>query len=125
RSPLYRTAPWGVTKQSEFLNLVLVADSDLDPHDLLALGHSLEDEAGRVRTVANGPRTLDVDLLAVGNRIMDEPGLALPHPRAHERGFVLVPWNDVDPDFVVPGHGRVADLAAAIDRAGVHEEEDR
>lgn len=125
RSSVYRTAPWGVVDQPDFLNVVVVGDSDLDPHTLLALGHALEQEAGRVRTVVNGPRTLDVDLLAVGDRVSDEPALTLPHPRAHERGFVLVPWGEADPDFVLPGHGRIADLAAAIDRSGVHLQEER
>ena len=92
------------------------------PHGWLARAHELEQAAGRTREVRWGPRTLDVDVIAVDDaaRSADDPELTLPHPRAHERAFVLVPWADVDPDAVLPGHGRVADLVDLVaDRSGV------
>jgi 2-amino-4-hydroxy-6-hydroxymethyldihydropteridine diphosphokinase len=124
-SPVYETDPvGGPGDQPTYLNAVLVADTTLDPDELLALAHRVEDAHGRVRLERWGPRTLDVDLLAVGGVTSDRADLTLPHPRAHERAFVLVPWADVDPDFEVPGRGRVLDLLAALpasDRAGVRE----
>lgn len=123
-SAVYATDPvGGPPGQPGFRNAVLIADiadvadvSDpaLTPGALLARGHAIEQELGRVRAEHWGPRTLDIDLLAVGDETSDVPELLLPHPRAHERAFVLVPWADVDPDFVVPGQGRVADLLAAL-----------
>jgi 2-amino-4-hydroxy-6-hydroxymethyldihydropteridine diphosphokinase len=122
-SPVYETDPvGGPTDQPAYLNAVIVADTVLDPPGVLALAHRVEDAHGRVRVERWGARTLDVDVLAVDALTSDDPVLTLPHPRAHERAFVLVPWNDVDPDFVVPGRGRVGDLLAALpaaDRSGV------
>lgn len=119
-SPVYATDPvGGPADQPEYLNAVLVVDTDLAPLDLLRHCHDVERAAGRERTVRWGARTLDVDLLAVGATTWSDATLQLPHPRAHERAFVLVPWADVDPDFELPGHGRVADLAAAVDRTGL------
>jgi 2-amino-4-hydroxy-6-hydroxymethyldihydropteridine diphosphokinase len=122
-SPVYATDPvGGPADQPEYLNAVVVVDTDLAPLDLLRHCHQVEQAAGRARTVRWGARTLDVDLLAVGATTWSDPTLQLPHPRAHERAFVLVPWADVDPGFVLPGHGRVADLAAAADRTGLRPE---
>ncbi len=122
-SPLYETDPvGGPPGQPAYLNAVLVADSSLLPSDLLARAHAVEAEHGRERTEHWGARTLDIDLLAVGGRTAATPELMLPHPRAHLRAFVLVPWADVDPGFEVPGLGTVADLLAALpagDRLGV------
>jgi 2-amino-4-hydroxy-6-hydroxymethyldihydropteridine diphosphokinase len=122
-SPVYETDPvGGPPGQSAFLNAVLVADSASSPADLLARAHAIEQEHGRVRAERWGPRTLDIDLLAVGARTAATEELTLPHPRAHLRAFVLIPWADVDPAFEVPGLGRVADLLAALpaaDRDGV------
>lgn len=112
-SPYYATAPVGVTDQPEFLNVVALVDTTLTPADLLALCQSLEEAAGRVRGERWGPRTLDVDVIAYGDVVSSDPALTLPHPRAHERAFVLVPWLAVDPSAELPGHGRVADLVAA------------
>jgi len=117
-SPAYHTSPWGPVRQVDYLNAVVVAD---DPgrvaEDWLELAAALEQAAGRKRTVRWGARTLDVDVVVVRNGgrnvVKDDPGFTLPHPRAHERAFVLVPWADVDPGAVLPGYGRVADLAAA------------
>ncbi|GAB3484366.1 2-amino-4-hydroxy-6-hydroxymethyldihydropteridine diphosphokinase [Amycolatopsis cihanbeyliensis] len=117
-SPVYETAPWGGVEQDEFLNAVLVVESaestDRTARDWLAAGQELERRAARERTRRWGPRTLDVDIVHVPGVRSADPGLILPHPRAHQRAFVLLPWLDVEPDAVLPGHGRVADLVAAL-----------
>ena len=131
-SQAYRTAPVGGVEQADYLNAVLVVVTTLDPAALLALAHRVEADHGRdrAREVRWGPRTLDVDVLTVDVLTVDGvavdavAGVApvLPHPRAHERAFVLVPWAEVAGDEVLPGHGRVGDLAAALpaeQRAGV------
>ncbi|CAA9252515.1 MAG: 2-amino-4-hydroxy-6-hydroxymethyldihydropteridinepyrophosphokinase [uncultured Blastococcus sp.] len=118
-SPLYETPPWGPVEQPPYLNAIAVVRGDRDAAGWLARAHELEDAAGRTREVRFGPRTLDVDLVTVtvddGTPVRsDDPLLTLPHPRAHERAFVLVPWLGLDPDAVLPSHGRVADLVAAL-----------
>jgi 2-amino-4-hydroxy-6-hydroxymethyldihydropteridine diphosphokinase len=122
-SPVYATAPWGGVEQDDFLNAVAVVEDPLSrPRDWLARAHAAEVRAARSRDVRWGPRTLDVDVVDVDGVISDDPVLTLPHPRAHERAFVLVPWLDVDPDAEVAGRGRVVDLLAALpaeERAGV------
>ena len=118
-SPVVETDPVGGPEQDDFLNAVVVVDTSLPPFELLALARRAEQSRGRTREVRWGPRTLDVDVLAVGDVLDDDPELTLPHPRAHERAFVLVPWAAVDPDAVVPGRGRVADLATSLGSAGV------
>lgn len=118
-SPVVETDPVGGPDQADYLNAVVVVDTTLTPEDLLALAHRIEDAAGRAREVRWGPRTLDVDVLAVGDLTRSTADLQLPHPRAHERAFVLQPWRRVDPDFVLVGHGRVADLADAVGDSGV------
>jgi len=119
RSTLYETPPWGPVEQPPYLNAVVVVDGPRDAAGWLARAHELEQAAGRTREVRWGPRTLDVDVITVteddGTPVLsDDPALTLPHPRAHERAFVLVPWAALDPDAVLPGHGRVADLVAAL-----------
>lgn len=105
-SSLWRTAAVGGPEQPEYLNAVVLVDTALDGHGLLDLAHEVEAASGRVRDVRWGPRTLDVDLLAVDDERSDDPQLTLPHPRAHERAFVLAPWAEVDPGFVLtPAHG--------------------
>lgn len=111
-SPVYETAPVGVTDQPDFLNAVALVDTGLPPAELLALAHAVEAAAGRVRAERWGPRPLDVDLVAYGSVASDDPALTLPHPRAAERVFVLAPWLDVDPAAALPS-GAVADLLAA------------
>lgn len=108
---LYRTAPVGGVEQPDFLNAVVRVATDLSAVDLLRRGLDIEAVAGRVREIRWGPRTLDVDLVCVDGETSMTPELVLPHPRAHERGFVLVPWVDVEPEAVLDGR-RVADLAA-------------
>lgn len=106
----------GPPGQPSFLNAVLVLDTEIPPGDLLAALHVVESAHGRVRDVRWGPRTLDLDLLAYGTVVSGAPELTLPHPRAHERAFVLVPWAEVDPTFDVPGRGPVAELARTLPR---------
>jgi 2-amino-4-hydroxy-6-hydroxymethyldihydropteridine diphosphokinase len=119
-SAVFQTAPVGGPEQGDFLNAVLLADSALPAAEILRRCQQAEAAAGRVRTVRWGPRTLDVDIIACGAEVSADPQLTLPHPRAHERAFVLAPWLDVAPDALLPGWGSVADLlAAAPDRAGV------
>lgn len=122
-SSLYRTAPVGGPEQPDYLNAVVVAASDLAPAQLLGVAQRIEAEHHRTRLVRWGPRTLDVDILAVGDAVSDDPDILLPHPRAHERGFVLIPWAEVDPGFEVPGRGTVAALAAALPAAETAEVE--
>ena len=111
-SSLWRTAAVGGPEQPDYLNAVVLVDTDLDARALLDLAHELEDAAGRVREVRWGPRTLDVDLLAVGDERSDDLELSLPHPRAHERRFVLDPWAEVEPEFVLaPANGPARSVA--------------
>jgi 2-amino-4-hydroxy-6-hydroxymethyldihydropteridine diphosphokinase len=119
RSTLYETPPWGPVEQPPYLNAVAVVRGDRDAAGWLALAHELEQAAGRTREVRFGPRTLDVDVVTVsaddGTPVLyDDPALTLPHPRAAERAFVLVPWLSLDPRAVLPGYGRVADLVAVL-----------
>ncbi len=123
-SPLYVTPPWGPVEQPPYLNAVAVLDGDRDARGWLARARQLEQAAGRTRDVRWGARTLDVDVVAVrgddGRPVLsDDPELTLPHPRAHERAFVLVPWLAVDAGAELPGRGRVGDLVAALDPAEV------
>jgi len=102
-SPVYETEPvGGPPGQERYLNLVAELDTGLTPRELLGLAHRLEREAGRVRTVKDGPRTLDVDVLLVGDVVIDEPDLVVPHPRMWERRFVVEPLADLAPDLVPP-----------------------
>ncbi|MEJ2856770.1 MULTISPECIES: 2-amino-4-hydroxy-6-hydroxymethyldihydropteridine diphosphokinase [unclassified Saccharothrix] len=123
-SPVYETAPWGVTDQDDFLNAVLIVSGSFGAWDLLRRGQALENASGRVRSLRWGPRTLDVDVVTVDDVVSEDPELLLPHPGAHERATVLVPWLDIDPDAVLPGHGRVVDLVAGLDLTGVTRRDD-
>jgi 2-amino-4-hydroxy-6-hydroxymethyldihydropteridine diphosphokinase len=103
-SPVYETAPWGPVPQEDYLNAVLIAqDSTATPADWLARAHAAERAAGRVRDTRWGPRTLDVDIVSVDDVVSQDPALTLPHPRARERAFVLVPWLAAQPDAVLEG----------------------
>lgn len=113
-SPVYETAPVGGPEQGAFLNLVVELDTALDARGLLEVCAALEKEADRVREVRWGPRTLDVDVVTVDGVTSDHPELLLPHPGTPERATVLRPWLDVDPSAVLPGHGPVASLLAAL-----------
>jgi 2-amino-4-hydroxy-6-hydroxymethyldihydropteridine diphosphokinase len=114
-SPVYETAPWGGVEQADFLNAVIVvAGPDIDAWGWLRRGQALEDASGRVREVHWGPRTLDVDVVTVDDVRSADPDLVLPHPGTPKRATVLRPWLDVDPGAVLPGHGPVAALLAAL-----------
>jgi len=118
-SPVYETIPVGGPEQPDYLNAVAIGETTLPARAVLERCHSLEDAFGRVRGERWGPRTLDLDLIVYGDEVSDSPGLTLPHPRAHERAFVLAPWHDADPDAELPGQGRVADLLKALGTTGV------
>jgi 2-amino-4-hydroxy-6-hydroxymethyldihydropteridine diphosphokinase len=116
-SAVYETAPWGPVSQDEFLNMVVVADDPgRDPAGWLELALQCERRAGRTRTIHWGPRTLDVDVVDVDGVTIADPELTLPHPRAAERAFVLVPWLDADPSARLAGVP-VAELLSALDPA--------
>lgn len=102
----------GAAPQPDYLNAVAVLRTGLPPRELLALCQGIELAHGRVRTERWEARPLDLDLVAAGDLTWADADLTLPHPRAHERAFVLAPWARVAPDAVLPGHGRVAELAA-------------
>ncbi|MCK2237771.1 MULTISPECIES: 2-amino-4-hydroxy-6-hydroxymethyldihydropteridine diphosphokinase [unclassified Crossiella] len=124
-SPVYETAPWGVTDQDDFLNAVLlVEDPATDEWGWLRRGQELENAAGRVRTLRWGPRTLDVDVVTVDGVRSDHPDLLLPHPGTPERATVLAPWLDVQPAAILPGHGPVAALLSALSMDGVRRRDD-
>jgi 2-amino-4-hydroxy-6-hydroxymethyldihydropteridine diphosphokinase len=125
-SPVYESEPVDAPDGSEpFLNAIVLLDTTLSAHTLLDRAHAIEDAFGRERDgVQNAPRTLDVDIIVVGERRADDEDLTLPHPRAHERGFVLVPWADVEPDAEIPGMGTVADLVDKVGSAGLLRRED-
>jgi 2-amino-4-hydroxy-6-hydroxymethyldihydropteridine diphosphokinase len=113
-SPVYETPPWGPVPLDRYLHAVLVVeDAAAAPEDWLSRAHAAEQAAGRTRDVRWGPRTLDVDVVTVDAVTSDDPVLVLPHPRAHERAFVLVPWLALDADAVLAGR-RVADLLAEL-----------
>ena len=111
-SDVYRTAPVEVQDdQPDYFNLVVTGQTTLNPFAMLRRLAAIEAHFGRVRPYPHAPRTLDIDLIAMGNSALRTDALVLPHPRAHERGFVLVPWAQIAPEATLP-EGRVADLAA-------------
>jgi 2-amino-4-hydroxy-6-hydroxymethyldihydropteridine diphosphokinase len=119
-SSVFETEPvGGPEEQPPFLNAVLIVDTTLSPRSLMERCLAAEDAFGRTRDVPKGPRTLDVDVLAVGDKTVSDEDLQVPHPRLAERAFVLIPWAEVDPEFAVPGLGKVADLASAVSTTGV------
>jgi len=120
-SPVYETEPWGVdpASQPSYLNAVVIVRTTLPPGSLLERGHAIEEALERVRDERWEPRTIDVDIVSYQGVVSDDPGLTLPHPRVHERAFVLVPWHDLDPAAEVPGRGPVAELLAQLGREGI------
>lgn len=118
-SAIFETTPVGGPSQPDYLNAVVLADSGLPARSILEHCQAAERALGRVRKERWGPRTLDVDLIACDDEVSSDPVLTLPHPRAHERAFVLAPWFDVDPAAQLVGFGSVADLLAMADMTGV------
>jgi 2-amino-4-hydroxy-6-hydroxymethyldihydropteridine diphosphokinase len=119
RSSLYRNPPVGLLDQPEFVNAVAMIETALGASDLLDELLRIESAHGRERVLANGPRTLDLDLALYGDRTIRESRLIVPHPRLTERAFVLVPLVEIAPDAIVPGAGRVGDLVKAVDVSGM------
>jgi 2-amino-4-hydroxy-6-hydroxymethyldihydropteridine diphosphokinase len=113
-SPVYETVPVGGPAQDDYLNAVVIADTALPARAILERARQAEAALGRVRAQRWGPRTLDVDIIVCGAEISADPALTLPHPRAHERAFVLAPWHDLDPAAQIPGRGPIADLLANL-----------
>ena len=123
RSSLYRSAPVGYAAQPEFVNAVAALDTTLDPEALLGELQAIEARHGRSRSFANAPRSLDLDLLLYGDAEQRTARLTLPHPRMHERAFVLKPLGELEPGIAIPGRGRALDLLAAcagqrVEKAG-------
>lgn len=124
-SPVYETDPVGGPEDSgPYLNIVLLADTTLSVDTLLDRAHAVEQAFGRERSVPGAPRTLDVDLITYGKKTIESEELTVPHPRAHERAFVLAPWLDIEPDAELPGVGPVRELLAQVGTVGVKKLDD-
>ncbi len=123
-SPVYETEPVGGPVQPDYLNAVVIAATAQPAMTVLELAQGIEKMFHRVREVRWGPRTLDIDIITYGSEVSDDPRLTLPHPRAHERAFVLAPWLDLDPGASIPHRGRVADLLAGLTGTRIRRRED-
>jgi 2-amino-4-hydroxy-6-hydroxymethyldihydropteridine diphosphokinase len=124
-SPVYETRPVDSPEDAkDYLNAVVLLDTTLSVHTLLDRALAIEDAYGREREGRNAPRTLDIDLIVVGDRRADDEHLTLPHPRAHERAFVLVPWFDIEPDAEIPGVAPIVELLEKTGREGVTRRDD-
>ena len=123
-SAVYETSPVGGPDQPDYLNAVMLAVSALPARALLDRCQAAERARGRVRTTRWGPRTLDIDIIACDAETSNDPELTLPHPRASERAFVLVPWLDADPHGELPGFGPIAELAARVGDSGIRRRDD-
>lgn len=109
-SSYLQTKPVGGPEQPDYLNAVAIIESELPAKDLLALLNGIETAMGRTREIHWGPRVIDLDLIQYGGLLVNDEQLTLPHPRAHERRFVLAPWFEIEPDAVLLTHGRISDL---------------
>ena len=118
-SSLYRSAPLGYAEQPSFVNAVAQVETALPAERLLAELHAIETRHGRSRSFANAPRTLDLDLLLFGNAILDAPGLKVPHPRMHERAFVLLPLVEIAENVAIPGRGTAKAFLDKCENQGV------
>jgi len=120
KSPVYETPPWGYEDQPKFLNQVIKAKTYLEPEPLLKHIKRLETALGRKPSFQNGPRLIDIDILFYDDLILDTPSLVLPHPGLHERGFVLLPLMDIDPDLVHPVNRKsIREMVALSDIRGI------
>ena len=113
-SSCYSTKPVGYTDQPDFLNAVCIIETELPAMALLAMLQGIEKVMGRERTIKWGPRTIDLDIIQYGDLISKAEELTLPHPRAHERKFVLEPWHEIEPDAILLTHGKISDLLHSI-----------
>jgi 2-amino-4-hydroxy-6-hydroxymethyldihydropteridine diphosphokinase len=113
-SSYFVTKPVGGPEQPDYLNAVCILESDLPATDLLAVLQGIEKSLGRERTVQWGPRTIDLDLIQYGSLLSAADELELPHPRAHERRFVLEPWFEIEPDAILLTHGKISELLAQL-----------
>jgi 2-amino-4-hydroxy-6-hydroxymethyldihydropteridine diphosphokinase len=119
-SSVYETPPWGYTDQPAFLNMALQAETDLEPLALLRHLKSLETRLGREAGFRYGPRVIDLDILFYDDRIVNEEGLTIPHPRLHERAFVLVPLVEIAPELVHPVRGKtLTEMLGEVDVKGI------
>ena len=112
-SSFYQTRPVGGPPQPDFINAVIIIETNLEPEELLLVAQAIEGAHGRERnenTVKWGPRFLDIDLIKCDEMLVNSPDLTIPHPRAHEREFVLRPWNEIDPAATLPGFGAISRL---------------
>ena len=109
-SSYLQTKPVGGPEQPDYLNAVAILESDLPAKDLLALLNGIETAMGRTREIHWGPRVIDLDLIQYGGLLVNDEKLTLPHPRAHERRFVLAPWFEIEPEAILLTHGRISDL---------------
>jgi 2-amino-4-hydroxy-6-hydroxymethyldihydropteridine diphosphokinase len=109
-SSYLQTKPVGGPEQPDYLNAVAIVESELPAKDLLALLNDIETAMGRTREIHWGPRVIDLDLIQYGGLLVNDEKLTLPHPRAHERRFVLAPWFEIDPEAILLTHGRISDL---------------
>ena len=110
----HETDPVGGPEQPKYLNAIAIAETELDPRELLIIMLEIENRLGRIREVHWGPRTIDLDLIVFGDEVIDSEVLVLPHPRAHERKFVLEPWLEIDPDAYIPGIGEIESILQRI-----------
>ena len=119
-SSFYRTTPWGDEQQDDFINAVVQVETSLDPVSLLSVLQSIENVMGRQRSARRwGPRLIDIDLLLYGARRYHSAELEIPHPRMHERAFVLMPLAELNADLEIPGRGKVGGLLQHLDCSGV------
>lgn len=114
-SSYYSTKPVGYLDQPDFLNAVCIIETELPALDLLKMLHGIEKAMGREREIKWGPRTIDLDIIQYGDLISQAEELTLPHPRAHERKFVLEPWHELEPEAILITHGKIADLLKLLD----------
>jgi 2-amino-4-hydroxy-6-hydroxymethyldihydropteridine diphosphokinase len=110
----HETDPVGGPEQPKYLNAIAIAETELEPEELLIAMLEIENKLGRKREIHWGPRTLDLDLIVFGDEVIDSEILVLPHPRAHERRFVLEPWLEIEPDAYIPGIGKVESILQQI-----------
>lgn len=121
-SSIYETEPWGFEEQDDFLNMVVQGETELEPDELLTHLKRIEDNVGRTKTFRNGPREIDLDILFYDDLILEREGLAIPHPRLHERDFVLVPLADIAPKLIHPiWNHRITDLLSQLDVSKIKE----